>query len=81
MFVRTVYQEILVFYYFKISIKRYPKMERMQLGFFLVSFCMKERIASYVPNSVRSFTHFVNDLFYLISEIFLQQRCNVTKTI
>ena len=30
-FVRTVYQEILVFYYFKNSIKRYPKMERMHI--------------------------------------------------
>ena len=30
-FVRAVYQEILVFYYFKNSIKRYPKMERMHI--------------------------------------------------
>ena len=30
-FVRAVYQEILVFYYFKNSMKRYPKMERMHI--------------------------------------------------
>ena len=30
-FVRAIYQEILVFYYFKNSIKRYPKMERMHI--------------------------------------------------
>ena len=30
-FYKTVYQEILVFHYFKNSIKRYPKMERMHI--------------------------------------------------
>ena len=30
-FIRAVYQEILVFYYFKNSINRYPKMERMHI--------------------------------------------------
>ena len=30
-FVRAVDQEILVFYYFKNSIKKYPKMERMHI--------------------------------------------------